>query len=885
MPSWRIVFLLLLGLSGFSVPVSGQTIRYQGRLEPHNYLPLTSTATVVQPGLAQQGTFALQLPFSVGFYGQSFDRIYINANGWLSVLPSRGNTNFPPTSVPQAGGVDGYIAGLWADWCASVDGCPAPVWPQTGIYYQIDGAVGQRRLIVEFRSLRHFLDGRTASNINYQIHLYEGLGSQIEIHYGPMEPGTDLFGQEVLIGGRIGLESPDAHQGQWLLCSGALPCSNQTIRALQDHRLRLLADGGIDLKLDSLSVPQRAYPGLQLPVALEVRNYHRLPLGPFSATLYLSEATATSTLGAARLQQTAPAVLTAFERRILRFSTDLPLDTPLGNYRIWAWIDSEREVFELDESNNLLTSSGILEVAQGAPDFEAVELSTDTGTASWGQKMTWSFALENSGNQAAQVDLAFYLSKNRVVSSADHRLSEAQQLILGPRERYLGQIEVELPSALASGRYYPGYIADADLRIRELSESNNAVAAARRLLVLGNTLALLTDSLPRAGLEQEYEVDLQAVGGDGNYQFSIDSGTLPPGLTLSAGKIFGVPLVVGNYRFAIKVQSRGQEQSRNYQLQVEEFDYPLQLLTTQFPKQIQGQEAVLVLEAAGGQPPYLFSIAEGRLNPGLQLDELGIIYGIPQRPGQEQFKVRLRDGRGEQRSRSLRLQVAAPGNFTLEADPLPIAFLGESYRTALKASGGQGALRWKALTILPAGLSLADDGLLNGIPEKVGRYSFWVSAQDEQGAEDSQQFHLQVQSQHALNIYPRKLPLAELSEPYSGDLMVAGAEGAVRWSIEPPWGLPPGIRTSTAGQQLRFRGQIEEAGAWAFTVKVQDRTERVDEYPFAIVSQALSGSASGGKSQGCHCRHTDPPAIFFEGNLLLLGMWLCWARVRRKNRR
>src|SRR5437667_12858392 len=47
---------------------------------------------------------------------------------------------------------------------------------------------------------------------------------------------------------------------------------------------------------------------------------------------------------------------------------------------------------------------------------------------------------------------------------------------------------------------------------------------------------------------------LGATGGSGNYSFSLSSGTLPSGLTLSpSGQISGTPTGGGNFSFTVKI--------------------------------------------------------------------------------------------------------------------------------------------------------------------------------------------------------------------------------------------------------------------------------------------------------------------------------------------
>jgi len=62
--------------------------------------------------------------------------------------------------------------------------------------------------------------------------------------------------------------------------------------------------------------------------------------------------------------------------------------------------------------------------------------------------------------------------------------------------------------------------------------------------------------LPGGTIGQSYSVQLEAIGGEGLYTWSLDGGTLLPlglGLDAGTGAITGTPTTTGNYAFTIKV--------------------------------------------------------------------------------------------------------------------------------------------------------------------------------------------------------------------------------------------------------------------------------------------------------------------------------------------
>src|ERR1700722_14174768 len=66
----------------------------------------------------------------------------------------------------------------------------------------------------------------------------------------------------------------------------------------------------------------------------------------------------------------------------------------------------------------------------------------------------------------------------------------------------------------------------------------------------------LSASLPGGSVSQTYNAVLSVNGGSNPYQFSVASGTLPPGLTLNptTGSFSGQPTTAGLYSFQVMVK-------------------------------------------------------------------------------------------------------------------------------------------------------------------------------------------------------------------------------------------------------------------------------------------------------------------------------------------
>ena len=104
------------------------------------------------------------------------------------------------------------------------------------------------------------------------------------------------------------------------------------------------------------------------------------------------------------------------------------------------------------------------------------------------------------------------------------------------------QTAVNLTSALASGAGATPLAAGAT--------GNNVTIGS----VNSSTLNITTSALPASQINTAYAQTLSATGGTAPYTWSILSGLLPPGMSLSAsGIISGKPTTTGTFAFIVQV--------------------------------------------------------------------------------------------------------------------------------------------------------------------------------------------------------------------------------------------------------------------------------------------------------------------------------------------
>jgi hypothetical protein len=186
-------------------------------------------------------------------------------------------------------------------------------------------------------------------------------------------------------------------------------------------------------------------------------------------------------------------------------------------------------------------------------------------------------------------------------------------------------------------------------------------------------LQISTSSLPNGQVGGSYASSVVASGGTPPYHWSVPTGSLPTGLSLSAlsGVISGQPTASGSFNFVIGVQdaaaSKASAQAQ-MSIQIAAASTPpamLQILTTSLPIGQVGNAYASSVVASGGTPPYHWSVPTGSLPTGLSLSATsGLISGQPTVSGSFNFAVGIQDAAASkasaQSSMSIQIAAAAP---------------------------------------------------------------------------------------------------------------------------------------------------------------------------------------------------------------------------------
>jgi Putative Ig domain. len=235
----------------------------------------------------------------------------------------------------------------------------------------------------------------------------------------------------------------------------------------------------------------------------------------------------------------------------------------------------------------------------------------------------------------------------------------------------------------------------------------------------------------------DYTYQLLFVGGIPPRTWSVASGALPPGLSLSSsGIISGKPADVGTFNFTTRLTDSTQTSVTSQPLQITVVAGPLIIVTSgDLTRGTVSSQYLFTLEKLGGDPPYTWALASGALPPGLLMNPAtGVIAGIPTQFGTFSFAVRLTDSQPESvTSGTLRIIVdPAPLLITSTGD-LTGGRVNIDYSFQLVATGGRTPYTWALVAgaPLPPGLTLDPaTGVISGRPTTAGVYAFTVKVTD-----------------------------------------------------------------------------------------------------------------------------------------------------------
>ena len=344
-------------------------------------------------------------------------------------------------------------------------------------------------------------------------------------------------------------------------------------------------------------------------------------------------------------------------------------------------------------------------------------------------------------------------------------------------------------------------------------------------------------SFPAARIETAFTGLMDVGGGTGPYTVELDSGQLPPGLTLnsSALTLTGTPTASGSFVSKLKfTDSLGATSFQERFMDVSGSAGAVSI-TTGYDLGVVGNGVPYSRTlTATGATTYVWTVEEPlNLPPGISLSSAGVLSGTPTANGIYSFLVKAANISSPAVNFGLQrftLKVVPEGDVFIwdTSSNLPFGNVGTPYSFQIQASGDPDDIEARLAygSFMPPGLSLnLMDGFITGTPTSPGNFQFTVEIVQAGALYSSQTFFISIYSPGAgtpINVTPGTVTLCLCSiGSHQLNLNATGGNGIYSWSFLSGT-LPPGMRVRQApfDNQWALQGVATTPGTYNFTLRI-----------------------------------------------------------------
>lgn len=330
-------------------------------------------------------------------------------------------------------------------------------------------------------------------------------------------------------------------------------------------------------------------------------------------------------------------------------------------------------------------------------------------------------------------------------------------------------------------------------------------------------LTISPGSLPNGNTGVVYSQSLSQTGALGTPTFTVISGALPTGLTLSgAGAITGTPTAIGTYNFTVQVSdASGCTGTQAYSITI---SCPAITLTpASITNPTVGTFYSTNFTGSGGSAAYTFAVTGGALPAGLSLSGAGVLSGTPSASGPFNFTITVTDLYGCQTSLAYSGTSDCP-ILAISPSTLNPMNTGIVFSQNLSTSGGTAPYTYTITGgALPSGMSLSAGGTISGTPTVTAAYSFTVTSTDVYGCSTSILYTGNVTCP-GLTMSPGTLPDGSIAVPYSQTVTTSGGTAGYTYTLT-SGSLPPGLTLSPTGD---ITGTPTTPGSYGFNITSTD---------------------------------------------------------------
>jgi subtilisin family serine protease len=514
-------------------------------------------STGTNTGIASDDTSAtVSLPFTFSYYEQPFSSLKVSSNGYL-VFGSSAATAYSNVAIPNTGSPNGLVAAFWDDLNPGAGG---------SVRYKTVGTAPNRKFVVEWMGVPHYGSTNPAT---FEVILEEGT-NDIFFLYDDVIFGNDFDnGADATVGveNLAGTAGRQFSHNQPVLTNGTAIRFTMSTETGPTITTASLADGTVDqiyshtlqatggIPPYTWSVTGALPDGLNLNAS--TGEISGTPTTPGTSTFDV-EVSDDDSPAKSETKTLSITVGTAVEIT----TTSLPDGTAEQSYsQTLAAIGGETPyTFSLADGAlpaglTLNATTGVISGTPNAPGtYDFTALVTDGASPA------------RTDTQVLGIVVAPEPLEITTTSLPDGTVGQSYNQTLaatGGTTPYDWSWSGDTSPGLslnaatgtisgtptASGTYtFTAQVTDAG------SQSDSRPLTITVAAQPPAPLAITTSSLPEGRRNQPYSATLQATGGTPSYTWSIISGSLPPGLSLSTatGQISGTPTKKGTFRFTVK---------------------------------------------------------------------------------------------------------------------------------------------------------------------------------------------------------------------------------------------------------------------------------------------------------------------------------------------
>ncbi|MFN7562380.1 MAG: beta strand repeat-containing protein, partial [Prosthecobacter sp.] len=314
------------------------------------------------------------------------------------------------------------------------------------------------------------------------------------------------------------------------------------------------------------------------------------------------------------------------------------------------------------------------------------------------------------------------------------------------------------------------------------------------------TITISPATLPNALISTAYSQTLTAAGGTSPYTWSITSGTLPAGLSLStAGVISGTPTAANGAGVSITFRAQDTYGCATTRAMTVRVCPAITTSPTSLANGTVGTAYSQTFSASGGATPYTYAVTTGTLPAGLSLNtSTGVISGTPTSSTAQSFTLSATDANTCVATRPYTVTPVCPA-ITVNPTSLLAPTTGVAYSQTVSATGGTAPYTFAVSSgTLPTGLSLnTSTGVISGTTGSTAATSFVIRATDVYGCQGVRTFNV-TPTCPAVTISPATIPNAYVGVAYSQAFTASGGTAAYTFNISAGT-LPAGLSLSSTG--------------------------------------------------------------------------------------